>query len=359
MPRQQLRLGTLNLYNLQLPGRPMYHGKTYSAQEYKAKIDWTAAKVAQMDADIIAFQELWDPQCLKDVFAAAGLEQDYSLVTARRAPNGISVAVAIRAPNEKVSHEWISRFPAELVLKKRKGARDEPNYEMSVNIKEFSRQVLKVVVKVPIRNQKPREIVVFAIHLKSKLGIELDEQERKKKSVRAHSDAIGAALSTIRRIAEAAALRVILNKATYHTNTPVVVMGDLNDSQHSMTTAVISGKPKYRLFASSRVGRSSDRGLYSVATMQEYRSLRDVYYTYIHDGQRESLDHIFVNEQFYDYSSNRIWSFHDMKNFNDHLEDDDKATSDHGAVVATFDYNPKKKSKKKPRKKSRKKKKTA
>ncbi len=358
MPRQQLKLGTLNLYNLQLPGQPMYYGKTYTEKEYAAKIDWTAAKVRQMDADIIAFQELWDPQCLQDVFSAAGLGQDYTLVSNKRQPAGISVAMAVRAPNRKTRHEWIQKFPAELVLKKRKGTKDEPNYEMSVNIKEFSRQVLRVEIDVPIRNSRPKQIVVFAIHLKSKLGIDLDEQEKNQKKISAHSAAIGTTLATIRRVAEAAALRVILNKATYHTNTPVVVMGDLNDSQHSMTTAIISGKPKYRLFASSRVGRSSDRGLYSVATMQEYRSLRDVYYTYIHDGQRESLDHIFVNEQFYDYSSNRIWSFHDMKNFNDHLEDSDTATSDHGAVVATFDYNPASRRKKKTRKKARKKTKT-
>ncbi len=67
--------------------------------------------------------------------------------------------------------------------------------------------------------------------------------------------------------------------------------------------------------------------------------LRDVYYTHIHNDRRESLDHILVSEQFYDYSKKRKWNFKKMHIFNDHLEDDDKTTSDHAPLYAIFVYH--------------------
>ena len=56
--------------------------------------------------------------------------------------------------------------------------------------------------------------------------------------------------------------------------------------------------------------------------------------------RRETLDHILVSEQFYDYSSRRIWSFNHLRCYNDYLDDIRKNTSDHAAVSATFDHNP-------------------
>jgi len=68
--------------------------------------------------------------------------------------------------------------------------------------------------------------------------------------------------------------------------------------------------------------------------------MRDVYYTHIYEGVREILDHVLVSEQFYDYSRQRIWSMRELRIWNDHVDDEDKSTSDHGVVAAYFDYDP-------------------
>jgi predicted extracellular nuclease len=47
--------------------------------------------------------------------------------------------------------------------------------------------------------------------------------------------------------------------------------------------------------------------------MQQLRSFRDVYYTYIHEGFRTTLDHILVSEQFYDYSDKHKWTFRELR----------------------------------------------
>jgi len=118
-------------------------------------------------------------------------------------------------------------------------------------------------------------------------------------------------------------------------------MGDLNDAQHSNTLNILTGQPNYLMSGLSEGG--SDVDLYSVGTLQAYRSQRDVYYTHIFDNTRESLDHILVSQEFYDNSRKRIWAFKGMEIANDHLNSDDhkeNGSSDHGIVRATFEYRP-------------------
>lgn len=121
--------------------------------------------------------------------------------------------------------------------------------------------------------------------------MDLDKVEKQKPSIKVHQTAIGGALATIRRTAEAAALRVLLNKDMKGTNVPVVVMGDLNDTEHSVTNTLVTGDPNYRLFHSSR-GGNSDTGLFSSSSLQEYRNLRDINFTHIFKGRHETLDHM-------------------------------------------------------------------
>jgi predicted extracellular nuclease len=124
---------------------------------------------------------------------------------------------------------------------------------------------------------------------------------------------------------------------------PTVLLGDLNDGSLSVTTEMISDRPRYRVVEKSRAGERSDRGLYSVERLQQYRSMRDVYYTYVFEEKRESLDHILVSEEFYDHSRKRRWSFREMEVWNDHLNRESleaEGASDHGIVRACFDWNP-------------------
>ena len=152
--------------------------------------------------------------------------------------------------------------------------------------------------------------------------------------------ALGAALSTIRRTAEAAALRVLLTAQLKGTVTPVIVLGDLNDGQHSNTLNILTEQPRY-LVGDSRGG--GDNALYTAQTLQEYRDTRDVYYTHVYQDLRESLDHVLVSEQFYDHSRRRRWLFDGLVIFNDHLNTEDHrsdGTADHGIVLVRFAHRP-------------------
>jgi predicted extracellular nuclease len=189
-----------------------------------------------------------------------------------------------------------------------------------------------------------KKVSVYVAHLKSKAPTRVwreDWYRADRSYYSKHSQNLGYGVSTIRRTAEACALRMILTEEMKGNDNPVVVLGDLNDGQLSNTLNIISGQPNYLLSGLSTGG--SDTALYSTAALQEYRSLRDVYYTHIHQNIRESLDHILVSQEFYDNSKKRLWAFKGLDVVNDHLNADEHktdGTSDHGIVRATFEYRP-------------------
>lgn len=341
--RTKISFATCNLYNLNLPGLPIYRDSDgWSAEQYEAKIDWLSETIATMDADCWGFQELWHEDALQAVFDRAALSGEYELlVPENHAGQGIVCAGAVRKEYIVDDPQWIEEFPEKLMLES--GGDDQQAPDISVQISGFSRPVLHFKIK-PRKKGKP--ISVYVVHLKSKRPTELYREGWYRADVdyhKKHAEGVGYAISTVRRTAEAAALRIILTDVLKESDVPVVVLGDVNDGQRSNTLNIVTGQPNYLLSGLSQGG--SDVDLYAVTTLQDYRSLRDVYYTHIHQNQRESLDHILVSQEFYDNARKRIWAFKGMEILNDHLNrDDHKAdgSTDHGIVKATFEYRPNK-----------------
>ena len=331
---KNISVASFNLYNLQLPDVLWYKNK-YTQAQYDEKIEWSAAMLHRLDADVIAFQELWSKQCLEDMFQAAGLAEDYTLHFIADQWDTIAVAAAVRKPWAVESTQTHKAFPSDINLTK-EPSDDGEDDELDITIDRFSRTVLQLSVYNEDANELPH-IQVFAAHLKSKRPTIVASQSD---AIKPHKQAIGAAISTIRRTAEAAALRVLLTKQMKHTDDPVVVVGDLNDGQLSNTLSIITQQPPFRMYEASRVGSRNDVGLYTVSIMQQMRAARDVFYTHEFNGIQEVIDHVLVSEQFYDHSHHRLWSFREMKIWNDHVEDEEKSTSDHGLVCARFLYDP-------------------
>lgn len=333
-------VATFNLYNLNEPGVPIYSDRDgWSPAEYQRKIDWTARIIAQLRPDVLGFQELWHVASLTAALAAAGLTADYDVLAPPDADGKRIVCAAIvRKGLLTGTPEWIVRFPDKLRLES--SGDDAQTPEISVRIDSFSRPVLHFTV----RPRQDREAIhVYVCHFKSKAPTQVHKEAWYRADAATygkHAAGLGAALSTVRRTAEAAALRFLLTERMHGTGTPVVVLGDINDGQLSNTANILTGQPRYLVGDSLGGG---DTGLYAVQTLQEYRNSRDVYYTHVHQDFMESLDHILVSEEFYDNSRKRLWLFDGMTISNDHLDvADHKATgtNDHGIVCARFRYKP-------------------
>ena len=317
----------------------------WSQEEYNKKIDWTARVVKEVQADVFGFQELWHADALADVFEAAGLAGQYDLLApgdddpvpadGTKIVCAAAVKKGLLVPTEQP--QWIADFPDDFLLQ---ADGDEQSPKIKVELSGFHRPVLTFQIQ---PHEDEPAVHVYISHLKSKSPARIwgdawyrDDEE----TYKPHAKHLGSALSTLRRTAEAAGLRWILTEKLKGTVTPVVVMGDLNDGQHSNTLNVITEQPKF-LTTLSNGGR--DNALYSAQALQQLRSLRDVYYTHVYQDVRESLDHVLVSEQFYDMSKKRIWAFDGLTIINDHLNEHNHkqtGTGDHGVVVVNFKHKP-------------------
>ena len=323
MPNRDISIASFNLFNLQEAGGRVYRHVVTKA-EYDAKIAWTAWMLQELDADVIAFQELWKASCLTDAFNAAGSSQQYKLVFIKPSWRDMAVAMAVRRPWQLQSRRAIKKFPYSSLQKTDVG--DGKDDEIEVRIDRFARAVLKVKICHSEDTEVP-QISVFGAHFKSKLPTNVDigpEIQR---------DTIGAAISTIRRTAEAAGLRWILTNAMKKTGTPVVVLGDLNDDPRSNTLSILTQQPSL-----SPSATGGDNALYSTLQMHQLNSFRDVFYTHEYNRLRDTLDHVLVSEQFFAGSPDHHWSLSDVRIWNDFIDDDRSDTTDHGVIRASFTW---------------------
>lgn len=339
MSSKDISFATFNLLNLQRPGDPVYQDRDgWPEDVYQRKIAWSAGVLRRLNADVIGFQELWAKESLEQVIAGAELGDTHmALVPEGHYGKTIVCAGAVRSDMLQGEPQWIVNFPEELVLKS--GGDDPQQESIEVRLSTFSRPVLHFQVK-PASSTPA--IHVFVCHFKSRRPAEVwRERSWYDADVhRPHATAIGYALSTVRRTAEATALRVLITRITRDTHTPVVVLGDMNDGKLSNTLNIMTEQPNYLTTLSTGGG---DSALYTAQTLQEFSAGRDVYYTYLFKRQRESLDHILFSEQFYDNSRRRLWAFGGMTIENDHLNFDDhkvSGTTDHGVVRAAFKWKP-------------------
>jgi endonuclease/exonuclease/phosphatase family metal-dependent hydrolase len=312
------------LFDLALPNQTLRENKRYSKDEYEKKIAWTARQLAAMDAGIVGLQEVFHKAALHEAVKKSRIYYKCPIFVSRENGNSPAVGLVSRYPVDW--HESIANFPPESLIMFDNDC---------VPISQFRCPLLKAKIMLP--NKKP--IIVFVVHLKSKRPLVEQSAKHDAKAL-----ALGKAKSIIVRAAEAAALRCILIDELKNNQMPVVVLGDLNDTGQSVTTNIITDSPPSKKLAVEKRRSIWDQFLYTAADLQLKRSHRDVYYTHLHDGHHESLDHILLSEEFSPTNPKRIGFFEYMRVFNDHLIDQKLANeeipiwqSDHGQVIVSIE----------------------
>lgn len=318
------RFGSFNTFNLVLPGVRFHQTMEYSPEDYAMKVNWMANQLLQMDADLVGFQEVFHQKALEEVLKKSGIYEGAKVLLPFE--NGVDPRVALVSRYPVISSEGIVKFPKEVRL----------SIEgVEIPIQEFKRPVLKAIVRLP----NGKNMVVFVAHFKSKRPHIEDESKRFDFTEIAR----GEVHSLIHRSLESVALRALVLQEIENTRTPVVVMGDLNDSTSSVTTQILMGsapKSHYPLKVKLRIW---DTLLYSTTRLLVRKGFQDIYYTHLHDGSSECLDHVLVSEEFVEDNPKHIGSLEYVKILNDHLLDGNLTgegmpcwQSDHGQVVASF-----------------------
>jgi endonuclease/exonuclease/phosphatase family metal-dependent hydrolase len=325
MSRKNFRVGTFNLCNLALPNQIFYHQDYYSPENYTRKLDWIGEQLDRMRADLIGFQEVFHQEALQQVLKQSEYCQHFHLVAVTPVNDTPAVALASRFPI--LSYRYITDFPATAQLDIQGAA---------IPLSHFSRPVLVAQIQLT----ETVECTVFVAHLKSKRPIFPDNADRQDPI----EIAKGQARSLMLRAAESIALRVLLMSVLQNRTYPVIVLGDMNDGGTAVTSQIISGEAPLRKFDSERKRQIWDTLLYHVKDIQARQSYGDFYYTHIHNGYYESLDHIMVSQEFVTQNPNRLGRVLYVSVFNDHLLDETLSRdrvpywqSDHGQVVASID----------------------
>lgn len=329
MSRKSLKVGTFNVLNLVSPGVTFYGRESYDKDTYERKIKWIGSQIDKMDTDILGFQEIFHEKALKDVLKQSKTMKDAHVFVA--AENGSLPRVAIASKYPILETEVFEEFSTVLSCE-----------DQEIPIYNFSRPILRCLLKV----SDSLTFCVYVVHLKSKRPVFEGEESRKDPVHLAR----GEARALIRRGMEAVALREILMKDLMFRNHPVILLGDVNDSGGSVTSRMISGQPPHRRYPQEVKKKIWDVLLYHVKDIQARKSYNDFYFTHIHNGFHEALDHIMVSQELVRENPNAIGTVNYVQIFNDHLLDEtlteekvDSWKSDHGQVVAKLELrNPKK-----------------
>lgn len=333
MDVKTIKVGTFNLMNLMLPNREVYGGFKFTQEEFNRKAAWVNFMLNQMNADVIGFQECFHKQALKTIINNSKRYRDAEIVIADEVGDQPRVALLSKYPIENL--EVFDRFPPESVIYFKPRDAYEKIY---LPFDSFTRPVLKADVRI-----KPFGLVTFyVVHLKSKRPIFYDGES--------DSNPIDLARAQVRslmlRAAESAAVRALLMKSMRGKTRPVVVFGDVNDTGNSVTTRIISGEVPEHKLPDAKKQNVWDVLLYHVKDIQARRSYQDFYYTHIHNGMYESLDHIMVSQELVTENPRNQGRVGQVCVYNDHLIDQtftndkqDKCKSDHGIVTCTIELN--------------------
>lgn len=385
-------IASFNVKNLIEAQQEYYRFEEYTPEEYAWKRAWLADQLLTMNADIVCFQEIFSEASVRDVIietdelgmaANEAVIPDRSKRYARKAifrklafepyteanlafaPNSFDGGPGQRRPGVAIlsrygfvgKPEIIQDLPEPLnVPFSDLDGSDGGSYQ----IKRLSRPILKV--RIPIGDQV---VTVFNCHLKSKLG-ELPRPEGASFPPAADlvnydpaTRAMGSLRSALRRMAEAWVLRAAILEEL-EADRPVMVLGDFNDSEHAVSSEILTGEVPFKNYAWMRrhdAKTSRDRysdsdneiiqeaiskvRLHSAEKLFVKKSLRDMVYTSAFGGVFESIDQILMSRHFLSENPSKIGEMEYFSVLNDHLTDGshpeapyNKLASDHGQIMA-------------------------
>ncbi len=389
-------IASFNVKNLIGADREYYRFQSYTPEEYAWKEDWLADQLLTMNADIVGLQEVFEEQALKDVIAEASdrartlnaatipdrsKRYHRKAIFRKLAVDPYDEAALAFAPNSADTGEPGQRRPG-LAILSRHGFAEPPEIIQDLpepleipfaplrgdaaddagffRIRRLSRPILKA--RIPVGDTT---LTVFNCHLKSKLGEHITPEgaafppANDLTQYDATARALGSLRAGLRRMAEAWVLRRAI-VAELDAGHPVMVLGDFNDSEHSVSSEIITGEAPFKNYAwMLRHDAETPRDRYSDAENEQItetieavrlhsaegffarKSRRDMVFTSAFGGVYESIDQIFMSRHFHPDNPDRIGDMDYFSTLNDHLTDGshpeapyNKLASDHGQIIA-------------------------
>ncbi len=392
---KEFTIASFNVKNLIGPKQEYYKFEAYTPEEHAWKQNWLAQQVLTMDSDIIGFQEIFDETSLKAVIDEVNSEgealndavipsrgqryhrkaifkklkfdtyREDQLFFAKNIKDG---EPGKRRPGLAMlsrfgfveKPEVIQQLAEPLTIDFPTAGYDSDELGGSYTLDCISRPIIKA--KIEIGKQT---VTIFNCHLKSKLGEYIRPSgsdfapESNLTAYMPAERALGELRAMLRRSAEAYVLRKLVVEELEKGN-PVFVLGDFNDSEHSISSSMIKGERPFKNYAWMRRHDAKSKGdrysgsedkqireavlkyqLQSAEMQFIKRSQRDMIYTTAFGGVYESIDQILMSQHFVEGSKQAIGVMEYFSVFNDHITNGahveapyNKLASDHGQIMA-------------------------
>lgn len=340
-----MKFASFNLFQYVAPDYYWYKREpraSYTEAEWIQKQAWISQRLSLMAADVIGFQEVFSFASLQQLCAESGYPYFAIVDQPATLPDDANVFISSIVA-------LASRFP----LKNIRSVPLDPSVQTELFLPDsfqFSRLPVCAEVESPLLG----EITVYVMHLKSKRAASLemnyqDEiswEERGRDTLLRLSRANVASL--LQRGAEAS---LIYHSVSHHLKTnrqrQIVVLGDLNDDQHSTPFEALTMQEK--IYAIGGIEqetwpedfipklhdyRLSDSFRIAPTTRQAVRP-----FTHIHHGTGSCLDHILVSNSLNPQNGRAVAEVLDYQVWNHHLDNDgvpNRLQSDHGQVCITL-----------------------
>jgi endonuclease/exonuclease/phosphatase family metal-dependent hydrolase len=263
---------TWNVENFFPPGSPS--GPPDQAT-YDTKLAYLAQTIHGVNPDVVALQEVGDPQSAQDLIAAIDTGWHAQLSTH---PDGRGIRVGILSPHPITVEDQIVDLPEA-------GLPHVPDVD-ATTLTRMGRGALQVHV-----DTGGDGVRLVTCHLKSKL---LTYPGGRRFAKNEDERARGAGYALLRRAAEAVAVRVQLNKAMAaaanggEPGVPTILCGDLNDGPDAVTTTLLAGPDDAN---PGRPDKGDPVRLYNLASLLPAGRA----YSRIYQGCGELIDHILVS----------------------------------------------------------------
>jgi endonuclease/exonuclease/phosphatase family metal-dependent hydrolase len=347
-----IKIATFNLFNYLEPPNAYYEfNNIYSTEQWQKKQRWIEDYLAEQQADIIGFQEVFSPQSLEKLVAEQGYPY-FAVIDQAKVTDGFifhSPVVAIA-----------SRFP----IVETSAVVPDTDLANTIGLSDdfsFSRQVLRATIDLPHIG----DCDCYVVHFKSKRSLIEFEQDKNvsfEKNIieKLKGQIAGEWGSTVKRGSEATLLFVSMIEQKEKTARPMLLMGDFNNE---LTDGVLnqlltnklrfSGDDKAKLFTKYCLKDSWD--LYKTYTGDDKYSenekgdeifpaevvknnIRKA--THYFGGSSSVLDYILLS---YEFDANNQKSFFEVSAYETYdrhlinpLFDRDGNSTDHGIVMITL-----------------------
>lgn len=391
----QFTIASFNVKNLIGPDQEYYRYERYTPEEHAWKQNWLANQLLTMNADIVCFQEIFEQESLQAVVDEANemgvdLNEDAIPDQSKRyhrkaifrklqfdayqegqlffAKNSNDGEPGKRRPGLAMLSRFGFETQPEVIQQLDKPVKidfptegyDSTEKAGQYTLSALSRPVIKAKIKIG-----HQVVTVFNCHLKSKLGEYIKPVDAafppEADLVHYHpvARALGELRAMLRRTAEAYVLRDLI-VAELRQDNPVMVLGDFNDSEYSVSSAMIKGEKPFKNYAWMRrhdaehkadryteqedlVIRSQIEQFQLTSAEMQFiqQSQRDMVYTSAFGGVYESIDQILMSHHFVAGGPNTIGKMEYFSAFNDHITNGahpdapyNKLASDHGQIMA-------------------------